>query len=176
MDSLLENTIHRGGADTLRIFKEAFLTEIGPSEYNFNKLISLRELLDVIICCGKDVQIEIYQNIPSTGLDEIYDLFELFAISENEINWELLNSKILELIETTKINNNNYLINWLKLNKQKGTEIENLIYELIETKKRLRLLNTQIVEEEGLELNENNKKIQNFDENLNNNSHKGKNK
>nr|CAD2170968.1 unnamed protein product [Meloidogyne enterolobii] len=191
MDPLLDGTLHRGGADALRIFREAFLTEIGPSEFENNngRLISLRELLDVIICSGKDIQIEdllrlrpyatekdeifsfeecfqIYQNIPSTGLDEIYDLFELFVITENEINWELLNNKMLELIETTHNGeNNNYLINWLKLNKQKGTDIENLIYELIETKKRLRLLNSQIVEEEGLELNNNN-----FGEG--NNSHK----
>ncbi|CAK5082100.1 unnamed protein product [Meloidogyne enterolobii] len=152
MDPLLDGTLHRGGADALRIFREAFLTEIGPSEFENNngRLISLRELLDVIICSGKDIQIEdllrlrpyatekdeifsfeecfqIYQNIPSTGLDEIYDLFELFVITENEINWELLNNKMLELIETTNNNDdNNYLINWLKLNKQKGTDIENV--------------------------------------------------
>uniref|UniRef100_A0A914KPF7 Uncharacterized protein n=1 Tax=Meloidogyne incognita TaxID=6306 RepID=A0A914KPF7_MELIC len=65
MDPLLDGTLHRGGADALRIFREAFLTEIGPSEFENNngRLISLRELLDVIICSGKDIQIEDKESI-----------------------------------------------------------------------------------------------------------------
>lgn len=66
MDPLLEcsSNVPQSGADALRLFRDAFVTEIGVSELNGGnggereRLISLRELLDVIVCAGKDVLIE----------------------------------------------------------------------------------------------------------------------
>jgi hypothetical protein len=63
MDPLLEGTVPRGGADALRTFRDAFVTEIGAGGSELgagvDRLISLRELLDVIICAGKDVLIQV---------------------------------------------------------------------------------------------------------------------
>lgn len=43
------------GGDALRTFRDAFVTELGPE---LGRLVSLRELLDVIICAGKDCLIQ----------------------------------------------------------------------------------------------------------------------
>lgn len=45
------------GGDALRTFRDAFVTELGPAE--LGRLVSLRELLDVIICAGKDCLIQV---------------------------------------------------------------------------------------------------------------------
>lgn len=75
MDPLLEGTVARSGADALRTFRDAFITEIGSGHSEVgelgNRLISLRELLDVCVCAGKDVLIQaginlrIFTEIPS---------------------------------------------------------------------------------------------------------------
>ena len=74
MDPLLEGTVARSGADALRTFRDAFITEIGIGHSELgesgNRLISLRELLDVCVCAGKDVLIQASmhlatKNIPS---------------------------------------------------------------------------------------------------------------
>jgi hypothetical protein len=60
MDPLLAGTVPRGGADALRTFRDAFITEIGTSDLGEpGRLISLRELLDVCVCAGKDVLIQV---------------------------------------------------------------------------------------------------------------------
>ncbi|KAL3090852.1 hypothetical protein niasHS_007227 [Heterodera schachtii] len=179
MDCLLPAEYARGGADALRIFHDAFVTELGAEFADGRRLASLRELLDVIICAGKDCTIQdlrrlrpyatekdeiftfdecfqIHQSLPSTSVEDLYDVFDAFAIENDDPPGEEraapyggIQLDYGTLIDRFEREGRAELVKWLRRHFHRRTDIENLIYELIECRKRLRSVNSQIVEEQG---------------------------
>uniref|UniRef100_A0A183C5L6 TLDc domain-containing protein n=1 Tax=Globodera pallida TaxID=36090 RepID=A0A183C5L6_GLOPA len=179
MDRPLSEECARGGADALRIFHDAFVTELGSELAEGRRLASLRELLDVIICAGKDCLIQdllrlwpyatdkdeiftfdecfqIYQSLPSTSVEELYDVFDAFSVEKCQCEddggggeyggVELDYGTLMEQLATEGRGD---VVKWLRRHLHRQTDIENLVYEVIEYRKRLRSLNSQIVEENG---------------------------
>jgi hypothetical protein len=65
--------------------------------------------------------IQIYQSIPSTGLDELYDLLGIFATAEigdgTELDWPLLLAKMDR-------EGKGELSKWMRRHAQKETDLE----------------------------------------------------
>uniref|UniRef100_A0A914GX43 EF-hand domain-containing protein n=1 Tax=Globodera rostochiensis TaxID=31243 RepID=A0A914GX43_GLORO len=179
MDRPLSEECARGGADALQIFHDAFVTELGSELAEGRRLASLRELLDVIICAGKDCLIQdllrlwpyatdkdeiftfdecfqIYQSLPSTSVEELYDVFDAFSVEKCQCEddggggeYGRVEFDYGTVMEQLATEGRGDVIKWLRRHLHRQTDIENLVYEVIECRKRLRSLNSQIVEENG---------------------------
>uniref|UniRef100_A0A915CXY8 Uncharacterized protein n=1 Tax=Ditylenchus dipsaci TaxID=166011 RepID=A0A915CXY8_9BILA len=153
-----------------KAFRDAFITEIGQPDYE-QRLITFRELVDVIVCAGKDVTPDdlkglwnygthkeeisyqeayhIFTQIPATDFDALYNSFNALTNSDGKLDW----NRIIEYAKEqqtfhTKSEDLKDALDWLKDKKKQNEQIENMVYNIHNCQTELKDLNARILEDQ----------------------------
>ncbi|KAI1704998.1 EF-hand calcium-binding domain-containing protein 7 [Ditylenchus destructor] len=145
-----EISVRLAEEDDRKAFQDAFITEIG--ERDFSRKITFRELLDVIVCAGKDVRSDdlkglwtygtekeeisfeeafhIFQQAPSTDFDSLYSAWNAFSDDVGLIDYDRIIYYIREQATDQDRNEVKAVLKWLKEQKRYHIDLDTMIYDM----------------------------------------------
>ncbi|KAI1700303.1 EF-hand calcium-binding domain-containing protein 7 [Ditylenchus destructor] len=166
-----EISVRLAEEDDRKAFQDAFITEIG--ERDFSRKITFRELLDVVVCAGKDVRADdlkglwtygtekedisfeeafhIFQQAPSTDFDSLYNALNAFSDDVGLIDYDRIIYHIREQASDHDRSEVKAVLKWLKEQKRHHIDLDTMIYDIHNARTKLKHLNAKIVEEQTRE-------------------------